>query len=93
MTASVVIMITLATKFEPKPGTNKDTSCSNKYVVHRIYNDNFLKFRFTSTMENDKVYPECVICDCKLSNSAKVPSKLQRHLVTNHPSLSTKDKN
>jgi len=68
---------------EPKPGTNK-------YVVHRIYNDDFLNFGFT--MENDKVVPECVICGCKLSNSALVPSKLQSHLVTNHPSLSTKDK-
>ena len=42
-------------------------------------------------MKNDKVVPESVICDCKLSNSAMVPSKLQCHLVTNHPSFSTKD--
>ena len=61
---------------EPTPCTSKDTSCSKKYVVHRIYNDDFLKFGFTSTMENDKVFPECVICDCKLSNSAIVRSKL-----------------
>ncbi|GFT40059.1 SCAN domain-containing protein 3 [Trichonephila clavipes] len=76
---------------EPTPGTSKNTSCSKKYVVHRKYDD-FLKFGFTSTMENDIVVPECVICGFKLSNSAMVPSKLQRHLVTNHPSLSTKDK-
>ncbi|GFW97624.1 protein FAM200B [Trichonephila clavipes] len=77
---------------ESTPGTSKNTSCSKKYIVHRKYNDDFLKFRFTSTMENDIVVPECVICGFKLSNSAMVPSKLQRHLVTNHPSLSTKDK-
>ncbi|GFS97486.1 SCAN domain-containing protein 3 [Trichonephila clavipes] len=73
----------------PTPGTSKNTSCSKKYVVHRKYNDDFLKFGFTSTMENDIVVSECVICGFKLSNSAMVPSKLQRHLVTN---LSPKDK-
>ncbi|GFV76869.1 BED-type domain-containing protein [Trichonephila clavipes] len=67
---------------EPTPGTSKNTSCSKKSVVHRKYNDDFLKFGFTSTMENDIVVPECVICGFKLSNSAMVPSKLQRHLVT-----------
>ncbi|GFV93372.1 SCAN domain-containing protein 3 [Trichonephila clavipes] len=77
---------------EPTPGTSKNTFCSKKYVVHRKYNDDFSKFGFNSTMENDIVVPECVICGFKLSNSAMVPSKLQRHLVTNHPSLSAKDK-
>ncbi|GFU74458.1 SCAN domain-containing protein 3, partial [Trichonephila clavipes] len=65
---------------EPTPGTSKNT-CSKKYVVHRKYNDDFLKFGFTSTMENDIVVPECVICGFKLSNSAMVPSKFQRHLA------------
>ena len=76
---------------EPTTDTNENTSCSKKYVADRKYNDNFLKFGFTSAMENDKVVPECVICGCKLSNSAMVPSKLRRHLITNHPALSTKD--
>ena len=43
-------------------------------------------------MENDEFASECVIFGCKLSNSAMVPSKLQRHLVINHLLLSTKDK-
>ena len=62
---------------EPTPDTNKDTSCSKKYVIHRIYNDDFLKFGFTFTMENDRVVPESVICGCKISNSVMVPSKIQ----------------
>ncbi|UYV72327.1 hypothetical protein LAZ67_9002655 [Cordylochernes scorpioides] len=77
---------------EPIPSTSKNSSCSQKYVVSRKYNEDFLKFGFTSTMENYQVVPECVICGSKLSNSSMVPSKLQRHLVTNHPSLATKDK-
>ena len=56
---------------EPTPDTSKDISCSKKYVVHRKYNDDFLKFGFTSTMENDMVVPECVVCGCKLSNSSE----------------------
>ncbi|XP_075213885.1 SCAN domain-containing protein 3-like [Lycorma delicatula] len=77
---------------EPTPETSKYTPFSKKYVVPRKYNDDFFQFGFTSSMENDIVVPECVICGFKLSNSAMVPSKLQRHLVTNHPSLSTKEK-
>ncbi|UYV69664.1 hypothetical protein LAZ67_7000157 [Cordylochernes scorpioides] len=85
---------------EPIPSTSKNSSCSQKYVVSRKYNEDFLKFwifdyslvLYLSTMENYQVVPECVICGSKLSNSSMVPSKLQRHLVTNHPSLATKDK-
>ena len=78
--------------YEPTPSTIKNTDCIKKYVLHRKYNDDFLKFGFTSSIVKDEVVPKCIICDCTLSNSAMVPSKLLRHLITNHPSLSTKDK-
>lgn len=74
---------------ESEPGPSKDISCPQKT---RKYNEEFLKFGFTSAIENNMAVPECVICGCKLKNSAMVPSKLQRHLQTNHPSLATKDK-
>ena len=38
---------------EPTPSTSKDVSSSKKYIIHRKYNDHFLKFGFTSTLEND----------------------------------------
>jgi hypothetical protein len=71
----------------------ENNSISKKSVVPRKYNEDYLRFGFTSTIENDLVVPECIICGLKLSNSAMVPSKLLRHLMTNHPSLSSKDKN
>ena len=49
---------------KPTLSTSKDASCFKKYVVHQIYNGYFLKFGFTYTMENDKIVPKCVICDC-----------------------------
>ena len=76
---------------EPTPSTSKDSSY-RKYVVRRKYNDDFLKFGFSFAMEDDTSVPEYVICGCKLSNCAMVPSELQRHLDSNHPSLATKGK-
>lgn len=60
--------------------------------AHRKYDEDFLKFGFTSTMENDIVVPESLVYCCKLASSAMVPSKLQCQLLTNLPSLAVKDK-
>ena len=37
---------------------------------------------------NDQPRPQCVICSQTLSNGAMKPTKLQRHLTTNHSDCS-----
>lgn len=52
----------------------------------RLYNNEYLKYGFIS--RDDK--PQCVVCFQVLSQESMKPSKLLRHLVTNHPSLQSK---
>ena len=53
----------------------------------------YLKYGFF--MPDDQIpnvapHPECLICCKRLSNSALVPTKLQRHLEDNHAAYGTK---
>ena len=69
---------------------NSTTSFKNR-KVHRLYNDDYLKFGFHWTGETQIPSPLCVGCGQTLSNEAMVPSKMKRHLTTNHPNLQTKN--
>ena len=54
----------------------------------RKYNSDYIKFGFTSIEINKEVRPQCVICATVLSNEALKPTKLERHLKTNHANFS-----
>lgn len=49
-----------------------------------------LKFGFTKINEDECDKPKCVVCGIILSNDAMKPSKLKRHLNTNHSELEVK---
>lgn len=50
-----------------EPSTSKDVSSAKKCNVKiRKYHDEFLKYGFAPTTDNDQTVPECVICGCKL---------------------------
>ncbi|XP_057562900.1 protein FAM200B [Hippopotamus amphibius kiboko] len=59
-----------------------------KKVTTRRYNEDYLKYGFIKCekpFENDR--PQCVICNNILANESLKPSKLKRHLETQHVEL------
>ena len=50
----------------------------------RKYSEEYLKFGFTSIVNNDTEKPQCVLCNVVLSAESLKPSKLKRHLETKH---------
>ena len=63
-----------------------------KKGVKRKYKEDYVKYSFVASGSDDHQLPLCIICDLTLSNEALVPSKLSRHLETNHESLKDKSK-
>ena len=51
----------------------------------RKYNNEYIKFGFTSISENGITKPQCVLCNAVLSVEAMKASKLKCHLNTKHP--------
>jgi zinc finger BED domain-containing protein 5/7/8/9 len=67
---------------ESIPSTsNSPTVKKRKY---RKYDDSYLEFGFTSTEVNGEERPLCVLCMTVLASECMLPSKLKRHLETNH---------
>ena len=50
----------------------------------RKYDSNYLNSGFTVAEKEDAEHPQCVICCKVLPAECMLPSKLERHLITNH---------
>lgn len=46
----------------------------------RKYNDDFIKYQYICTLNDNVENPQCVICLEVLSNDDKRPKRLERHL-------------
>jgi len=70
--------------------SSQSTSAGKKGKFRRLYCDDYLKFGFHWTGDEQMRSPLCVVCGQKLSTETMVPSKLKRHFITNHSNLQTK---
>uniref|UniRef100_A0A8C4RV02 Uncharacterized protein n=1 Tax=Erpetoichthys calabaricus TaxID=27687 RepID=A0A8C4RV02_ERPCA len=52
----------------------------------------YIRYGFSWCGDETAPKPQCIICGDQLSNEAMAPSKLNRHLNSNHPSYTKKDK-
>jgi hypothetical protein len=59
-------------------------------VKNRKYEDDYIKFRFTYSGNQECPKLLCVICGDVLANSSLKPSLLRRHLETRHPTQMNK---
>ena len=57
----------------------------------RGYSEEYLKLGFTCLTSGGVEKPQCVICSMVLSAESLKPSKLKRHLETNHPACVNMD--
>ena len=58
----------------------------------RKYDSSYLNFGFTVAEKEGAEHPHCVICYKVLAAECMLPSKLKRHLITNHNNLSGKSR-
>lgn len=68
------------------PGKDTETAkCREK--LKRKYKEDYIKYGFTVTDKAGDEVPLCFVCSKILSNEAMKPSKLSRHMETNHSYL------
>uniref|UniRef100_F6WI10 Uncharacterized protein n=1 Tax=Ciona intestinalis TaxID=7719 RepID=F6WI10_CIOIN len=67
-----------------------DRGSSSAKKRRRNYDESYLKFGFTYVEKDGCQHPKCVICLKVLSVESMLPSKLKRHLMSTHSSLSDK---
>ena len=60
-------------------------------MAKKKFNQDFIKYGFTSFSDRGEEKSQCIICYCVLSNESRRPSKLQNQLEKNHPGLEGKD--
>ena len=58
----------------------------------RKYDSSCLNFGFTVAEKEGAEHPQCVVCCKVLAAECMLPSKLKRHLITNHNNLSGKSR-
>lgn len=63
-----------------------------KKTVKRKYDEDYIKYGFSWCGDETAPKPQCIICGEQLSNESMVPSKLNRHLHSNHPSHANEDR-
>ena len=78
---------TLPQKRQKEVNVNKEKSGRKKT---RKYDSGYLNFGFRVAEREDVEHPQCVICCKVLAAECMLPSKLKRHLTTNHNDLSRK---
>ncbi|CAM4590106.1 unnamed protein product [Lepidochelys olivacea] len=68
-----------------KSKSNDHDGPGKSLTKKRKYDDDYIKYGFTCTGDQERPKPLCVICGDVLANSSLKPSILRRHLETRHP--------
>ncbi|XP_075034451.1 zinc finger BED domain-containing protein 5-like [Mixophyes fleayi] len=77
---------------EEKDGEPHTSGKVMKKRKHRRYDDTYLDLGFTFVDVNQEERPQCALCLKILSSESMIPSKLKRHLETNHPDMANKSR-
>ena len=71
-------------KYFEKASTSKQKETVRQRSMHK-YKEDYIQYGFIASGPEDHQQPFCIICNTALSNNSLIPSKLIRHLKTNHP--------
>ena len=82
--------IPACSNFEVRP---KQATSNLRTPKTRKYEDEYLKFGFFWTGDQNTPHPQCIFCFQVLSNEALKPSKLKRHFESKHSKYADKSLN